>query len=139
MIRIIHGDNLNVLRKLSAEGIRFDAVITDPPQGKNVMGREWDAQVPSGELWNLVYKILKPGAVLSFGATKTYHRMVANMEYAGFEIRDMLVWLYGRGMPKSLDVSKAIDKAAGAQRKIIGTKIGVNSENLNVLSRGSNK
>lgn len=76
-----------------------------------------DYDVPSVEFWLLVFDVLKPGGhVLSFGGTRTYHRMVVNLEDAGFEIRDQIVWLYGSGFPKSMDVSKAIDKAAGVER-----------------------
>lgn len=111
--RIIHGDNLSVLPQLIDEGIRVDAVVTDPPYGLKFMGKKWDYDVPSVELWRLVFQILKPGGhVLAFGGTRTYHRMVVNLEDAGFEIRDQLVWLYGSGFPKSFDISKAIQKSA---------------------------
>jgi len=81
------------------------------------MGKKWDYDVPSVEFWKEVLRVLKPGAhLLSFGGTRTYHRMVCNIEDAGFEIRDQIQWLYGSGFPKSLDISKAIDKAAGAKR-----------------------
>lgn len=87
------------------------------------MGKKWDYEVPSVETWQEVLRILKPGGhVLSFGGTRTYHRMVVNMEDAGFEIRDQLQWLYGSGFPKSMDVSKAIDKQLGATRIITGVK-----------------
>lgn len=126
--RVIHGNNLTVLRQLIDEGIRVDAVVTDPPYGLKFMGKRWDYDVPSVALWELVFQILKPGGhVLSFGGTRTYHRMVVNMEDAGFEIRDQLVWLYGSGFPKSMDISKAIDKTAGATREVIGISSGPNS------------
>lgn len=87
------------------------------------MGNKWDASVPSIEFWELVLQVLKPGGhVLSFGGTRNYHRMVVNLEDAGFEIKDQIIWMYGSGFPKSLNISKAIDKAAGAERKIIGKK-----------------
>jgi len=118
---IINGNNIEVLTQLIAEGVQVDSVVTDPPYGLKFMGKKWDYDVPSVEFWKLVLQILRPGGhVLSFGGTRTYHRMVVNLEDAGFEIRDQLVWLYGSGFPKSMDISKAIDKAAGAEREVIG-------------------
>jgi site-specific DNA-methyltransferase (adenine-specific) len=85
------------------------------------MGKKWDYDVPSVEVWTEVLRVLKPGGhVLSFGGTRTYHRMVVNMEDAGFEIRDQVMWIYGSGFPKSMDISKAIDKQAGAEREVLG-------------------
>jgi DNA modification methylase len=78
------------------------------------MGKKWDYDVPSVEIWREVLRVLKPGGhLLSFGGTRTYHRMVVNIEDAGFEIRDMIVWHYGSGFPKSLDVGKQMDKRGG--------------------------
>lgn len=113
-----HGNNIEVLKQMIEDGVQVDAVVTDPPYGLKFMGKKWDYDVPSVEFWTLVLGVLKPGGhVLSFGGTRTYHRMVCNLEDAGFEIRDQIVWLYGSGFPKSMDVSKAIDKAAGAERE----------------------
>ena len=86
------------------------------------MGQKWDSNVGfEPETWAAVYRVLKPGAwLLAFGGTRTYHRMVCAIEDAGFEIRDQIGWAYGSGFPKSLDVSQAIDKAAGAKREVIG-------------------
>jgi hypothetical protein len=124
--------------------VQVDSAVTDSPYALNFMGAKWDADVPSVEFWKLVYKILKPGGhVLSFGGTRTYHRMVVNIEDAGFEIRDTLSWVYGSGMPKSHSVSRAIDRAAGAVRRVIGTKKGVRnasgSVTLNQLARPDGK
>ena len=116
---ILHGDSLKELAKLDANSV--DAVVTDPPYGLAFMGKKWDYDVPSVELWREVFRVMKPGAhLLSFGGTRTYHRMVVAIEDAGFEIRDQVAWLYGSGFPKSLDVSKAIDKAAGAEPTKVG-------------------
>src|SRR3990167_1192403 len=83
-----------------------------------------------------VFRVLKPGGhLLAFGGSRTYHRLACAIEDAGFEIRDQIMWIYGSGFPKSLDVSKAIDKAACAERKIVGTAKGKSGENLNKLSR----
>jgi site-specific DNA-methyltransferase (adenine-specific) len=85
------------------------------------MGKRWDYDVPSVEIWAECLRVLKPGGhLLAFAGTRTQHRMAVRIEDAGFEIRDMIAWVYGSGFPKSLDVSKAIDKAAGVEREVIG-------------------
>lgn len=111
---IIQGDCIEVMKMLDANCV--DAVVTDPPYGLSFMGKKWDYDVPSVEIWQEVLRVLKPGGhLLSFGGTRTYHRMVVNIEDAGFEIRDQIQWIYGSGFPKSLDVSKAIDKEQGVE------------------------
>lgn len=101
----------------------LDACVTDPPYGLSFMGKSWDHAVPGPDYWREVLRVLKPGAhLLAFGGTRTNHRMVCAIEDAGFEIRDSLQWIFGSGFPKSLDVSKAIDKAAGAEREVVGRK-----------------
>lgn len=103
----------------------IDSVVTDSPYGLSFMGKKWDYDVPSADLWAACLEVLKPGAhLLAFAGTRTQHRMAVNIEDAGFEIRDMIAWVYGSGFPKSLDISKAIDKAAGAEREVIGSKLG---------------
>jgi len=100
-----------------------DSIVTDPPYGINFMGKKWDYKVPSVEVWQECLRILKPGGyLLSFAGTRTQHRMACNIEDAGFEIRDMIAWVYGSGFPISQNISKMIDKNAGAQREIVGTK-----------------
>lgn len=87
------------------------------------MGMKWDNDVPPVEVWAECLRVLKPGGyLLAFAGTRTHHRMAVRIEDAGFEIRDMIAWVYGSGFPKSMDVSKAIDKAAGAEREVIGLK-----------------
>jgi DNA modification methylase len=99
----------------------FDSIVTDPPYGISFMGNHWDYDVPSVDQWKEAFRVLKPGGfLLSFGGTRTYHRMVVNIEDAGFEIKDQIQWLYGQGFPKSMDISKQIDKQAGADREVIG-------------------
>ena len=110
------GDCLDALRQLPDASV--DAVVTDPPYGLSFMGKRWDYDVPSVEIWAECLRVLKPGGhLLAFAGTRTQHRMAVRIEDAGFEIRDMIAWVYGSGFPKSLDVSKAIDKAAGAERE----------------------
>lgn len=115
---IINLDCLEYLRSLQDN--TFESVVTDPPYGLSFMGKKWDYDVPSVEIWRECLRVLKPGGhLLSFAGTRTQHRMAVNIEDAGFEIRDMIAWVYGSGFPKSLDVSKAIDKKAGAKRELI--------------------
>lgn len=96
----------------------IDAVVTDPPYGLAFMGKRWDYDVPSEEIWRECLRVLKPGGhLLAFAGTRTQHRMAVRIEDAGFEIRDMIAWVYGSGFPKSLDVSKAIDKGHGENRE----------------------
>lgn len=110
------GDCRDVLRTLPDASV--DAIVTDPPYGLAFMGNHWDYDVPDADIWRECLRVLKPGGhLLAFAGTRTQHRMAVQIEDAGFEIRDMIAWVYGSGFPKSLDVSKAIDKAAGAERE----------------------
>ena len=98
-----------------------DSIVTDPPYGIKFMAKRWDHNVPDIEIWQEALRVLKPGGhLLCACGTRTQHRMVVNIEDAGFEIRDVVTWMYGSGFPKSLNISKAIDKAAGV--KPIGIK-----------------
>ena len=116
---LLHGDCLELLRALPDSSV--DAVVTDPPYGLAFMGKRWDYDVPSVDIWAECLRVLKPGGhLLAFAGTRTQHRMAVRIEDSGFEIRDMIAWVYGSGFPKSLDVSKAIDKAAGAEREVVG-------------------
>jgi site-specific DNA-methyltransferase (adenine-specific) len=120
--QILHGNNLDILPTLADNSI--DSIVTDPPYELGFMGKKWDSSgiAYSVELWQQCLRVLKPGGhLLSFGGTRTYHRVAVAIEDAGFELRDSIAWLYGSGFPKSLDVSKAIDKAAGAEREVVGT------------------
>jgi DNA modification methylase len=118
---IYAGDCLDVLPTLPDASA--DAVVTDPPYLLGFMGREWDTRAAHEHLdWHRAwadeaYRVMKPGAhLLAFGGTRTSHRLACAIEDAGFEIRDSIAWLYGSGFPKSLDVSKAIDKRPGVTR-----------------------
>lgn len=148
-----HGDCLDVMRRLIADGVTVRSVVTDPPYhltsivkrfgskasrparrgtaanhtgayaraSAGFMGKKWDGGDIAfrPEVWELCLQLLKPGGhLLAFSGTRTYHRMACAIEDAGFEIRDQIAWLYGSGFPKSHDVSKAIDAAAGAERPV---------------------
>ena len=148
-MNIIHGDCLEELKKLEDNSI--DAVVCDPPYGLSntkpqqvadvlkawvtgdtvsvpakkggFMGKDWDSFVPPPAVWEECMRVLKPGGHMAvFAGARTQDLMGLSIRLAGFEIRDTLGWVYGSGMPKSLDVSKAIDKAAGAEREVIGTR-----------------
>ena len=120
-MQLMHGDCLDRLRGMPDNSV--DSIVTDPPYGLSFMGKRWDYDVPAVEVWAECLRVLKPGGhLLAFAGTRTQHRMAVRIEDAGFEIRDMIAWVYGSGFPKSLDVSKAIDRAAGAEREIVGLK-----------------
>jgi site-specific DNA-methyltransferase (adenine-specific) len=144
---IIRGDCREVLADLRRYGEHFHACVTDPPYhlvstvdrtgmdgmarfphgytrlSRGFMGKSWDGGDVAfrPETWRAVWNVLRPGGYLiAFGGTRTFHKMAVAIEDAGFEIRDTLMWLYGTGFPKSHDVSKGIDRAAGAMRDVIG-------------------
>lgn len=143
LINVLHGNNIEVLKTYPDNSI--DAIVTDAPYGlgkppdmhkvlqswlnqeshevggRGFMGKEWDRFVPQPDFWKEAYRVLKHGAhVLCFFGTRTYDIGTMAMRLAGFEIRDCIYWHYGSGFPKSMDISKAIDKAAGVEREIIG-------------------
>lgn len=113
---ILHGNNIDLLRDLPDNSI--DSIVTDPPYELGFMGKKWDSSgiAYSVELWSECLRVLKHGGhLLAFSGSRTYHRMVVAIEDAGFEIRDQIMWVYGSGFPKSLDISKAINKQAGVE------------------------
>ncbi len=130
--KVIYGNCLKMMRDMSDNSI--DTVITDPPYGLKFMGKSWDHGVPGPRYWKQCLRVCKPGAILmAFGGTRTYHRLTCAIEDAGWEIRDCIQWIYGSGFPKSLDISKAIDKAAGVEREVVG-KAGESGSERNCMS-----
>jgi site-specific DNA-methyltransferase (adenine-specific) len=100
-----------------------DSVVTDPPYGISFMNKKWDYDVPSVDVWKEVLRVLKPGGhILCACGTRTQHRMTVNIEDAGFEIRDVIAWIYGSGFPKSLNIGKAVDGLQGNEREAVGEK-----------------
>ncbi len=133
-IKLLHGKVEERIPDLPESS--FHAVFCDPPYGLKFMGKHWDHGVPSVEVWKMVFRVLKPGGLLlAFGGTRTHHRLWSAIEDAGFELRDTLMWVYGSGFPKSLNISKAIDKAAGATREVVGKRTD-RSATLNTDHRG---
>lgn len=162
MFDIRQGDVLEVLRSFSDNS--FDGCLTDPPYGLTAgkkggsgqasenlnspagrsrattgfMGLGWDASVPGVEVWSEMLRVLKPGAfLLAFGGTRTHHRLMCAIEDAAFDIRDCAMWLYGSGFPKSLNISKSIDKASGAERFVIGITAHPDGKQRSVVARDS--
>ena len=149
---LLNGDCIEQMQKLKDEGKLVDSVVTDPPyhltsiverygkdgsapakdkdglyqrQARGFMGKEWDGGDIAfrTDTWKLAYDLLKPGGyLLAFSASRNYHRMAVAIEDAGFEIRDQIMWIYGSGFPKSLNIGKAIDKRNGVQGDVIGTR-----------------
>lgn len=130
---LYNDDCLNALKKMEDDSI--DSCVTDPPYGLSFMGKSWDYDVPKAEIWKEVLRVLKPGGhLLAFFGSRTYHRGTVQIEDAGFEIRDQIMWLYGSGFPKSHNIGKAIDKESGAQRQVVG-----NNKNFGVTKKQEGK
>ena len=137
-IKLYTGDNREVLKELPDNSV--DSVVTDPPYELGFMGKKWDNSgiAYNVTLWKEVLRVLKPGGyLLSFGGSRTYHRMAVAIEDAGFEIRDQIMWVYGSGFPKSMNIGKVVDTLQGNERKVVGKGNGKGGENLNKLSRGN--
>ena len=131
-MKLILGDCLEKLKDLADNSV--DSIVTDPPYGLSFMGKKWDYDVPSVEIWKECYRVLKHGGhLLAFGGSRTYHRLAVNVEDAGFEIRDQIMWIYGSGFPKSHNIGKSVDKKLGNKRQTVGvskagkTALGQNS------------
>src|SRR5574343_203349 len=120
-MKLVQGDSLIALKDIAENSI--DSIVTDPPYELGFMGKAWDNTGISNnvELWKECLRVLKPGGyLLSFSGTRTYHRMASAIEDAGFEVRDMIEWVYGSGFPKSLNIGKAVDKLQGNEREVVG-------------------
>lgn len=140
-MRLINGDCLDVLKTLESDSV--DSIVTDPPYGLSFMGKRWDYDVPSVEIWAECLRVLKPGGhLLAFAGTRTQHRMCVRIEDAGFEIRDMIAWVYSSGFPKSHNLKDewkgwgtalkpALEPITVARKPLIGTVA------ANVLAHGT--
>jgi len=118
MWNIESGDVLEILKNYSDN--YFDGVLSDPPYGLSFLNKAWDYNVPKKEVWEEIFRVLKPGAtILIFGGTRTFHRLVCEIEDGGFEIKDTICWIHSQGFPKSKDISKGIDQHFGAKREVI--------------------
>jgi site-specific DNA-methyltransferase (adenine-specific) len=114
--KVVCADCLKAMKYIPDNTI--DSIICDPPYGLEFMGKDWDNGVPGIVFWQEMLRVAKPGATLmSFGGTKTYHRMACAIEDAGWVIKDCLMWLHGQGFPKATDISKQLDRKAGKQIK----------------------
>ena len=141
-IRLIHGDCLYMMPELLPDSV--DAIVTDPPYGLTgdgkggFMGKEWDGCVPGVKFWEQAIRVAKPGAwLLAFGGTRTYHRLACAIEDAGWEIRDCIMWVFGVGWPKSLNIAKAIDRHNGYEGRVVGTrKVDTSMQGGNLLRGG---
>jgi DNA modification methylase len=129
-MKLLLGDCLDKLKELDDNSV--DSIVTDPPYGLAFMGKQWDYDVPSQQIWEECMRVLKPGGhILSFAGSRTYHRMAVRIEDAGFEIRDQIMWVYGSGFPKSRNIGKDIEKikVGGIKNlKQVGTKQGIKVE-----------
>lgn len=126
---LIHGDSLEVMSLFLPDN-SVDAIVCDPPYGLSFMNRHWDYDVPSVDLWRECLRVLKPGGhLLAFAGTRTQHRMAVNIEDAGFEIRDLIAWVYGSGFPKSKNLGDgwgsalkpALEPLTVARKPFVGT------------------
>jgi site-specific DNA-methyltransferase (adenine-specific) len=127
---VLVGDCREVMQTMADNSV--DAIVTDPPYELGFMGKSWDSTGVAYDVtvWQECLRVLKPGGyLLAFGGSRTYHRLAVAIEDAGFQIRDQIMWVYGSGFPKSLNIGKAIDKAAGAEREVVGERTGAVNPN----------
>ncbi len=137
---LINGDMLEELDKLEENSI--DSIITDPPYELNFMGKGWDNAGVSfnKETWKKCLRVLKPGGyILAFGGSRTFHRIACAIEDAGFEIRDTIMWLYGSGFPKSMNIGISLDKKNGVESKVIGQNQDILAKQAKDLREGHRK
>jgi site-specific DNA-methyltransferase (adenine-specific) len=123
-MKLINADCIEAMKAMPDNSV--DSIVTDPPYELGFMGKSWDASgiAFNVEVWREALRVIKPGGhLIAFSGSRTYHRMAVAIEDAGFQIRDQIMWVYGSGFPKSHNISKGIDKAAGAEREVVGQKI----------------
>jgi len=126
MINLFNNDCLDVFAAVRDNSI--SAIVTDPPYGWNFTGADWDKGIPGVGFWKEMLRIVKPGAfLLSFSGAKNHHRLMCAIEDAGWELRDCILWIFSQGFPKSLNISKNIDKKLGKERIVIGNSSGPNN------------
>ena len=121
-MKLINSDCIEAMKAMPDNSV--DSIVTDPPYELGFMGKSWDSTgiANSVEMWSQALRVLKPGGhLIAFSGSRTYHRMAVAIEDAGFEIRDQIMWVYGSGFPKSHNISKGLDKAAGAEREVVQT------------------
>lgn len=114
--KLYHGNMLDMLDVIDVESV--DSIVTDPPYELNFMNKGWDNSGVAFQkgTWEKCFKVLKPGGyLLAFGGSRTFHRIACAIEDAGFEIRDTIMWIYGSGFPKSMNIGLAIDKKNGVE------------------------
>ena len=132
--KLYNGNMLDMLEVIEPNSI--DSLITDPTYELNFMGKGWDNAGVSfqKETWEKCFQVLKSGGyLLAFGGSRTFHRIACAIEDAGFEIRDTIMWLYGSGFPKSMNIGLAIDKKNGVESIVVGkSKSGSTSKAFNL-------
>lgn len=137
-MQLICADCVEAMKGMADNSV--DAIVTDPPYGLSFMGKKWDYDVPSVEVWQEALRVLKPGGyLLAFAGTRTQHRMACRIEDAGFEIRDMICWAYGSGFPKSLNIGKAVDELRGVEREFVQTNPNKRDEAVEQASQGKSQ
>ena len=165
---LVNGDCLEEVQKLVDKGVQVDSIVTDPPyhltsiverfgkegsapakdkdgafqrQSVGFMGKEWDGGDIAfrKETWELFMKVLKGGHLLAFSGSRTYHRMAVAIEDAGFDIRDQIMWLYGSGFPKSLNLGKSVDKKLGNERIKTGQTKTHSNKGMNLRRKNCNR
>jgi hypothetical protein len=137
LIRLWHGDCLERIREMEDESV--GAFVGDPPYDISFMSKNWDDNdvLRNDKIWRECFRVLRPGGIIKqFSATRTYHRLCRTFETVGFVDVSLHAWCFGSGFPKSTNISKMIDKQAGAEREVVGHKRGVGGENMNDIVHG---
>lgn len=138
-MKLINADCIEAMKQMPENSV--DSIVTDPPYELGFMGKSWDSTgiAFNVEVWQEALRVLKPGGhLIAFSGSRTYHRMAVAIEDAGFEIRDQIMWVYGSGFPKSMNIGKSIDKAAGIELEVVGSRVAddIRSGNMHAENRG---